>query len=250
MFPLRDDIPSSRFPVVTVAVILLNAFVFLAELGVGNNLDTLLLYFSVIPARYTIPEVSALFGPGEQLLPLFSSMFLHGGWIHLLGNMWSLWIFGDNVEDRLGHVRYGFLYLVGGVVAALVHIFTNASSTLPTIGASGAVAAVMGAYFLLYPRANVAMLVPPFFLGPFFVVPAVVFLGWWFILQFFNGTLSLMQSAHLGGIAWWAHAGGFVFGALLCSVLRIREFTRRPAYPGRSTPESDRPPILPSYRDS
>jgi membrane associated rhomboid family serine protease len=113
-------------------------------------------------------------------------------------------------------------------VAALVHIFTNASSTLPTIGASGAVAAVMGAYyFRLYPHANVLMAIPPFFLGPFFVVPAVLFLGWWFVLQFFNETMSLMSAEQIGGLAWWAHAGGVVFGALLCSILKVPEFYRR-----------------------
>jgi membrane associated rhomboid family serine protease len=122
---------------------------------------------------------------------------------------------------------------VGGVVAALVHIYTNPGSTLPTIGASGAVAAVMGAYFRLYPHANVAMIVPPFFLGPFFVVPAVLFLGWWFILQFFNGTLSLMSPSQMGGIAWWAHAGGFVFGALLCSILKVPRISR-----------GERPPVI------
>lgn len=225
MLPLKDDIPSSRYPVLTVLFIALNALVFLVELGAGNDLDRALLYFGIIPARYTIPEVAGLFTITEQLIPFLSSMFLHGGWIHLIGNMWILWIFGDNVEDRLGRGRFAFLYLVGGVVAALVHIYTNPGSTLPTIGASGAVAAVMGGYFLLYPRANVAMIVPPFFLGPIFVVPAVLFLGFWFILQFFNGTLSLMSSSQVGGIAWWAHAGGFVFGALLCSVLRGRPIT-------------------------
>ncbi len=222
MLPLKDDIPSSRFPALTVLFIALNGIVFVLELAAGNELDRMLLTFGIIPARYTIPEVARLFTVREQLLPFLASMFLHGGWIHLIGNMWILWIFGDNVEDRLGRFRYAFLYLIGGVVAALVHIYTNPASTLPTIGASGAVAAVMGGYFLLYPRANVAMIVPPFFLGPIFVVPAVLFLGFWFVLQFFNGTLSLMSSSQVGGIAWWAHAGGFVFGALLCSVLKVR----------------------------
>jgi membrane associated rhomboid family serine protease len=202
MFPLKDDVPSRRFPVLTVILIGLNILAFLWELRVGSRLDEFLLDFSVIPARYTVPEISQLFSVGEQLIPLFTSMFLHGGWLHLIGNMWTLWIFGDNAEDRLGRGRYLFLYLIGGVTAGVVHIYTNAGSTLPTIGASGAVAAVMGAYFRLYPHANVAMIVPPFILGPVFVVPAVIFLGWWFILQFFNGTLSLLSASSLGGIAW------------------------------------------------
>jgi membrane associated rhomboid family serine protease len=146
----------------------------------------------------------------------------------LLGNLWTLWIFGDNVEDRLGRFRFLSLYLLGGVVAALVHIYTNASSAVPTIGASGDIAAFMGAYFRMYPHARVLMVIPPFFLGPFFVVPAVMFLGWWFILQFFNGALSLVGSpSQAGGIAWWAHIGGFVFGALLCSVVKVKHFYRR-----------------------
>lgn len=226
MLPLKDDVPSSRYPIVTVLVIGLNLLAFIGEMA-ARDLDTLLLHLSVIPARYTFPEVSRLFSMGEQAVPLVTSMFLHGGWIHLIGNMWTLWIFGDNVEDRLGRGRFIGLYLVGGVVAALVHIYTNPHSTLPTIGASGAVAAVMGAYFRLYPHANVTMVVPPFFFGPFFVVPAVLFLGWWFVLQFFNGTLSLMRTEQIGGIAWWAHAGGFVFGAFLCSILKVRGFYQR-----------------------
>lgn len=227
MLPLKDDVPSSRFPLWMLLLICLNILVFLGELAAGDRLDQLLLQFGVIPARYMIPEVAKLFTRSEQLVPLLTSMFLHGGWVHLIGNMWTLWIFGDNVEDRLGRLRFIFLYFAGGCFASLVHVYTNPTSTLPTIGASGAVAAVMGAYFRLYPHANVVMLVPPFFLGPFFVVPAMLFLGWWFILQFFNGALSLMNADRMGGIAWWAHAGGFIFGAFLCSVLRVQKFYRR-----------------------
>ena len=228
MFPLRDDIPSQRFPVVTLMLIALNVVSFLFELLLGPNLQEFLLYWAIVPVRYTLPEVAQLFSFPEQALPFLSSMFLHGGWTHLVANMWSLWIFGDNVEDRLGRFRFLCFYLLGGIIAALLHIYTNADSPVPTIGASGAIAAVMGAYLRLYPHANVAMLIPPFFLGPFFVVPAVAFLGWWFILQFFNGTLSLLADpSQAGGIAWWAHIGGFVFGALLCSVVKVRDFYRR-----------------------
>jgi len=215
-------------PVVTTLLIAANVLAFVWELGLGRRLQDALLLLAIVPVRYTVGEVADLFTWREQLLPFFASMFLHGGWTHLLGNMWTLWIFGDNVEDRLGHSRFLVFYLTGGVVAALLHIFTNADSPLPTIGASGAVAAVMGGYFRLYPRARVEMVIPPFFLGPYFVVPAVVFLGWWFILQFFNGTLSLLAAPNaVGGIAWWAHVGGFVFGALLCSVVKVKRFYRR-----------------------
>lgn len=228
MLPLRDNIPSRRYPVITVGLIAANVAVFLWELGQGWRLQEHLLVWGIVPVRYTVGEVAVLFNWWEQLVPFFTSMFLHGGWTHLLSNMWTLWIFGDNVEDRLGRGRYLALYLLGGVAAALLHIFTNADSTLPTIGASGAIAAVMGAYFRLYPHARVEMVIPPFFFGPLFVVPAVVFLGWWFILQFFNGTLSLLADpSQVGGVAWWAHIGGFVFGALLCSVVKVRHFYRR-----------------------
>ena len=225
MFPLKNNVPSRRFPVVTLAIIVVNAVVFLFELSLGSHLGEFLIRWGIVPARYTVAEISQLFSLPEQVLPLLSSMFLHGGWTHLIGNMWTLWIFGDNVEDRLGRPRYILLYLLGGVVAALLHISTNAHSVLPTIGASGAIAAVMGGYFRFYPRARVTMLIPPFFFGPFFVVPAVVFLGWWFILQFFSGTLSLLGNPNeVGGIAWWAHVGGFAFGALLCTVIKGRRF--------------------------
>jgi membrane associated rhomboid family serine protease len=217
MIPLRDDIPSSRFPAVTLGLIAANTLVFLNELKVGSRLQDMLLDYAVIPARYTEPDVAQLFSLPQQVFAIFSSMFLHGGWIHLLGNMWTLWIFGDNVEDRLGRVRYLALYLAAGIAAALLHIYTNAGSLVPTIGASGAIAGVMGAYFRFYPFARVETLVPPFFFGPTFVLPAVLFLGWWFLLQFFNGALSLSAHSHaFSGVAWWAHVGGFAFGFVVC----------------------------------
>src|SRR5437868_15333043 len=148
----------------------------------------MLVNFAIIPARYTQPEVAQLFTFPEQVFALFSSMFLHGGWLHLLGNMWTLWIFGDNVEDRLGRVRYLGLYLAGGLAAALLHIYTNAGSAVPTIGASGAIAGIMGAYFRFYPSARVETLIPPF-IFTVFRLPAIVFLGGWFLLQFFNGAI-------------------------------------------------------------
>jgi len=207
MLPLRDDIPSQRYPIVTISLIVVNVLVFLRELRLGPDLEAMLTDYALIPANYSNG------GPSLALfVPFFSSMFLHGGWIHLIGNMWTLWIFGDNVEDRLGHGRYLLLYLVAGLAAGLLHVFTNFGSTLPTIGASGAVAGVMGSYFRFYPHAHVETIIPPFFLGPIFQLPAVVFLGWWLLLQFFNGSLSLVNSREAGGVAWWAHVGGFLFG--------------------------------------
>ncbi|HOX00940.1 MAG TPA: rhomboid family intramembrane serine protease [Candidatus Paceibacterota bacterium] len=215
MLPLRDDIVARRYPVFTVVLIGINLLVFLDELAWGRRLPEYLFLYGIVPVRYTDPDLLRLFHPVQQAIPFVSSMFLHGGWLHLLGNMWTLWVFGDNVEDRLGRFRYILLYVSGGACASLLHIVTNASSAVPTIGASGAVAAVMGAYFRFYPRADVTVLIPPFFLGPFFRVPAVFFLLLWFILQFYNGTLSLVSRASdAGGIAWWAHIGGFIFGAL------------------------------------
>jgi membrane associated rhomboid family serine protease len=216
MFPLRDDIPSSRFPGVTVGLIVLNGVVFLHELRLGPDLEGLLVQYAITPARYTQPDVAERFTWAQQIFAFISSMFLHGGWIHLLGNMWTLWIFGDNVEDRLGRTRYVMLYLASGVAAGLLHIYTNPNSEVPTIGASGAIAGVMGAYFRFYPFAKVETIIPPFFLGPTFDLPAALFLGWWFILQFFNGAMSLGRHQGFSGIAWWAHVGGFLFGFTVC----------------------------------
>src|SRR5438445_3790459 len=227
MLPLRDDIPSSRFPAATLGIIALNVLVFLRELRLGPHLERMLLDYAVVPVRYTHPDVARLFTAPEQIFSFFSSMFLHGGWIHLLGNMWTLWIFGDNVEDRLGRSRFIALYLASGIAAALLHIYTNAGSVVPTIGASGAIAGIMGAYFRFFPFARVETLVPPFFFGPTFVLPAVVFLGWWFVLQFFNGALSLAaKGPGFGGVAWWAHVGGFLFGFAMC-LLAQRTSPRR-----------------------
>lgn len=224
MIPIRDDIPASRFPAATLGIIALNVLVFLKELSLGPHLQDLMLNYAIIPVRYTEPDVAHLFSLPEQIESIFTSMFLHGGWIHLLGNMWVLWVFGDNVEDRLGHWKYILLYFASGVAAAVLHIFTNAGSTVPTIGASGAIAGIMGAYFRFYPFARVETLIPPFFFGPTFVLPAVLFLGWWFLLQFFNGALSL--GAHSGGVAWWAHVGGFIFGFAVCLLAQGRKRQR------------------------
>jgi len=211
MLPLRDNIPSRRFPAVTLGIILLNVLVFFQELKLGPHVEDFMLNWGIVPARYA--QASQFFSLSEKILPLFSSMFLHGGWIHLIGNMWVLWIFGDNVEDRLGHLKYLGFYLLSGIAAALLHIFTNLHSVIPTLGASGAIAGVMGAYFRFFPYARVETLIPPFLFGPYFQLPAILFLGFWFLLQFYNGALSLAARGQgFGGVAWWAHVGGFAFG--------------------------------------
>jgi membrane associated rhomboid family serine protease len=220
VLPLHDDIPARRFPLVTLGLIAVNAVVFLWELQLGGRAEQALLRFALVPVRYTEPAIAAHFGWAEQLLPFFSSMFLHGGWLHLLGNLWVLWIFGDNVEDRLGHMRFLGFYLAGGLAAAVLHILTNLHSHVPTLGASGAIAAVMGGYFRFFPHARVVTVIPPFIFGPYFVLPAVLFLGFWFVLQLLSGTMELGRVGQVGGVAWWAHVGGFVFGAVVCLFAR------------------------------
>jgi membrane associated rhomboid family serine protease len=232
MLPLRDDIPSRTFPGVTVLIIIVNVVAFLNEMRLGEYLEDFLMDYALVPIRYTDGSVAAHFSLFEQAVPFLTSMFLHGGWIHLIGNMWTLWIFGDNVEDRLGHGRYLGLYLLGGFAAGAVHIFTNGNSEIPTLGASGAVAAVMGSYFRFYPHAKVETVIPPLFFGPVFELPAVMFLGWWFLLQFFNGSLSLAGPRDVGGVAWWAHVGGFVFG-MVVSLFAARHPPQRRRYEER-----------------
>jgi len=224
MIPLRDNILSRRFPVVTVALIVLNALAFFHELSLGRSrLSDYLMVHGVVPALYTDTElrhaVLDIGGLRALVQPIFTSMFLHGGWTHVIGNLWILWIFGDNVEDRLGRFRYLLFYLASGVVAAVLHIVTHWNSELPTIGASGAIAGVMGAYFLLFPHARVQTLVILGFLVDIVTLPAVIFLGLWFLLQLFSGTLGLFSGTGAGGIAWWAHIGGFAFGALMIKLL-------------------------------
>ena len=174
-----------------------------------------------MPARLTGQWDAGARG-GRELAPILTSMFLHGGWLHLAFNLWFLWIFGDNVEDRLGHARYLFLYLAAGVAATLAHVFANPGSTLPAVGASGAIAGVLGAYLLAYPRARVTTLIPIFVFIHVTVLPAWVVLGMWFALQFLSGALALATTqASAGGVAWWAHIGGFAAGVVLLPVLSI-----------------------------
>ena len=214
MLPLRDNIPARRFPGITLGLIILNFLIFFQELKLGPRLEDFMVAAGVVPLRYS--DWSLPFSLSGKILPLFTSMFLHGGWVHLIGNMWVLWVFGDNVEDRLGHWRFLGFYLWSGVAAGLLHIVTNIHSAVPTIGASGAIAGVMGAYFRFFPRARVETLIPPFFFGPYFELPAVLFLGFWFLLQFYNGALSLAsRNQGFGGVAWWAHVGGFLFGVMV-----------------------------------
>jgi membrane associated rhomboid family serine protease len=219
MIPLKDDTPRYSTPFVTTLLIATNTIIFLYQISLGPRLDQKLVFeYGVIPARID----AALAGHAQLGLafePLFTSMFLHGGWLHLIGNMWFLWIFGDNVEDALGHFGYLVFYLSCGVASGVVHTLANWGSRVPALGASGAIAGVMGAYIVFYPRARVLTLVPLIIL--FFTVrlPAVVILGYWFLIQFLSGVGSLGVS-QAAGVAWWAHIGGFALGALIAFQFR------------------------------
>jgi membrane associated rhomboid family serine protease len=212
MIPLRDIIPSRTTPYVTVSIIAANLLVFGYQLTLPPRATIAFVYtWSLVPADLSLPT-------------LVSSMFLHGGWLHLLGNMLYLWIFGDNVEDRVGHARFLVFYLGCGILAGLAHLATNPMSLVPTVGASGAIAGVMGAYFVLYPRSRILTLIPIFIFFEIIEVPAILFLGFWFLLQLLNGVGTFgMADAASGGIAFWAHISGFVAGAALIFVFRRPE---------------------------
>ena len=228
MIPLRDTIPSRTFPFINYTFILLNLVVFFYQVSLGHHLERFIYAWGIVPANFFAPFSYGQPGLIERVIPLFTSMFLHGGWLHLLGNMLFLYIFGDNVEDRLGHTKYFFFYILCGVLAVAAHLMTNPSSRVPTIGASGAIAGVMGAYFFLFPYARIVTLIFIFFFIDIIEIPAFFFLAFWLILQFLNGTMSFSaQNAVSGGVAWWAHIGGFIAGILLLFVFGVRRTTRR-----------------------
>ncbi|MGQ9682596.1 MAG: rhomboid family intramembrane serine protease [Anaerolineae bacterium] len=221
MIPLRDTVRARDVPVMNYGLITANVLVFLMMASwPEREIVAFTRTYGLIPARL-------LEHPGlEQYLTVLSSMFLHGGWFHLLSNMWVLWIFGDNVEDRLGHLRYLLFYLLCGAAAAAAHLFVNPTSSIPTVGASGAISGVMAAYVLLFPRARVLTFVPLFLLPWTVEVPALIFIGMWFVSQLFNGLFSLAAVATYGGVAYWAHIGGFVAGLLLVNILKKRYYRR------------------------
>jgi membrane associated rhomboid family serine protease len=215
MIPIRDAIRSKNFPVVNVTIIGLNVIAFLWQLAQGPHLKEAFFLYGIVPLRYSDPEISAHFTRFQQLLPFLTSMFLHGGVLHIIGNMWFLYIFGDNIEDRLGHVRYLIFYLLCGVAAGMVHLYTNWGSEIPTIGASGAISGVMGAYLLLHPRSRILTLIPIFFFFQFIEIPAFIFLGYWLLIQLFSASLT---PRNVGGVAFWAHIGGFVAGLVFIKI--------------------------------
>lgn len=233
MLPLRDKNPSGTFPLVTILLIITNIVVFFYELMLGERLSIFLNHYALVPAKVisygTIPGIEVKY----VFLPFVTSMFFHGGWLHIIGNMWYLWIFGDNVEDKLGHSKFLLFYLICGIIATVAHVFFNPRSTMPVVGASGAIAGVLGAYLISFPFARIVTAVPIFFFITFVEIPAVLLLFFWFVLQFFSGTLSIAATAHTegGGVAWWAHVGGFLCGMILITLFSRRKgFRRRRAY--------------------
>ena len=224
MIPLRDRNPSGVFPVVTVALILVNTFVFLYEASLGPAVNTFLAHYALVPADVTGSLHYGSVGFTGIARPFFTSMFLHGGWLHLISNMWFLWIFGDNVEDTLGPARYLLFYLLCGLAAAFTQYAVQTHSTLPMLGASGAIAGVLGAYAVLFPGARVVTLVPVFFFLQIMELPAVLMIGYWFVLQILSGSVAALSPMQ-GGVAWWAHVGGFLTGIVLVLLLRPRRVT-------------------------
>jgi membrane associated rhomboid family serine protease len=252
VLPLRDNIPSRTTPVVNWALIGITGFAFLMQLSQTPEDASLVERFGMIPARIThpgepvkvvregrrvrLPDGRIAVEPIEAVaaepgidprLTMLTCIFLHGGWMHFIGNMWFLFIFGDNVEDRFGHVGYLVLYLAFGVAASLAHFVTAMDSTIPTIGASGAIAGVMGAYLWLYPHSKVLTLVPIFVVIQLIVLPAPLFLGIWFVMQSFQGIASITSTASTG-VAWWAHIGGFAAGFLVALVMGRTHHLREP----------------------
>src|SRR4051812_19416295 len=240
MFPIRDSIPSRSTPVATRLIVLVNVVVFVFELTLSpESLQQVVYLFGIVPARFTHPEWAASVGlPIGAHWPLLTHQFLHGGWLHIISNMWALWIFGDNVEDRMGSIRFLIFYLVCGTVAGIAHVYINADSVVPSVGASGAIAGVLGAYLLFFPTARLLILFPIFIFPFFFEVPAVLYLVIWFLTQLFSGTANLTGSRSVADIAWWAHIGGFGCGMVLCRVFASRKSR------GVEVDEAETEPIL------
>jgi membrane associated rhomboid family serine protease len=228
MIPLRVDIFRTRAAIINGLLILANVLAFVDEITLSPRLGRGLLYkFGLVPAHEQLLFAKHGITLPQAIFPMFTSMFLHGGWMHLLGNMLFLWVFGGAVEEALGHFQYLIFYLICGVGSALVHTAFNLGSKLPTVGASGAISGVMGAFIVLFPRARVTTLIPALLLFFTVKIPAYLMLGYWFFLQFFSGVASLGMTDQ-GGVAWWAHVGGFILGAVL--VVGTRTKMRSAAY--------------------
>lgn len=217
MLPLRDTIPTRRFPLINWILIISNIVIFLYQSSLSTEMiEAFIGQYALIPARYSAPDLLTRVGLNPvYYFPFISSMFLHGGWLHLLGNMLTLFIFGDNVEDRMGRVSYLLFYVLCGFAAGISHILLNVDSPIPVLGASGAISGVMGAYMFLYPSSRILMVFPILFIPIFFHVRAIVYLGIWFLLQLYYGYQDLAAPGTESGVAFFAHAGGFLAGVIL-----------------------------------
>ena len=224
MFPIRDTIPSRHPPIAVWLLLLLNGIAFSIEIALPNDqLERVFYLFGIVPKRFTHPAWAQFIGfPIHTYWPYLTHMFLHAGWLHIIGNMWVLWIFGDNVEDRMGHGRFLVFYLACGLVAAISQTYVTPNATVPSVGASGAIAGVMGAYLVLFPKSRVIVLFPVLFIPLFFELPAVFYLAFWFLLQLFSGAMALASPEQVGGIAFWAHVGGFTAGVALHRLFVLR----------------------------
>lgn len=233
MIPIRDSIPCHNLPIVTWTLMAINSVVFLLMLTMPDSMRQAFVFlYGMVAARYSHPAWAMDVGlPDDHYLSFLTSMFLHGGWMHIIMNMLFLWIFADNIEDRMGRLRFIIFYFLCGLTAAFLQYFFNADSTVPVVGASGAIAGIMGAYFFLYPYARIIIWIPLFFLPIFFEVPAIAFLGFWVIIQLKNATDTLVNQP-FADVAWWGHLGGFLMGAVC-----YRYFIREDAPPGYG-PES------------
>ncbi|MFV0421865.1 rhomboid family intramembrane serine protease [Oleidesulfovibrio sp.] len=221
MFPIRDSIPRVHRPWAVWTILALNIAVFVFEQGMPDfTLLRFMHLYGVVPMRFTSPEWALFSGYPDSYFPFLSHMFIHSGWLHMIVNMWTLWIFADNIEDVMGPVGFALFYLLCGLSATCVHILFNADSSIPVVGASGAIAGVMGAYLLLYPHSKVLTLIPVLIFPLFFEFPASIYMGIWFITQFFSGVTSIVTPQAGGGIAWWAHLGGFLAGMALLPAFR------------------------------
>ncbi len=223
MIPLRDSNPSRTIPFVNYLLIAVNVLAFLLEVSLGRGMTKLILHLGLVPYNF-VDDIQRIQINVGTILPLFSSMFLHGGWMHLIGNMLFLYIFGDNVEDRFGHFKYLVFYFIAGLTAAGTQIYMFPNSEVPMVGASGAIAGVLGAYVFMFPSAKILTLIPIFFFFQLIELPAFLFLGIWFLMQILSGLFALGIGADAGGVAWWAHIGGFVAGIVLIPFLRKRRW--------------------------
>ncbi len=229
MFPLKDTILRTGFPSITWALIIINGIIFLFEITLPRNLLGMVFYiFGLVPARYSYPQWAYIHGlPFDHYLSFLTNMFLHEGWLHIIGNMWFLHLFGSTLEDHLGHGRFLIFYLLSGIAASVIYFMVDIHSKIPAFGASGAIAGVMGAYIVMFPRARIVTLIMIFFFPIFVQISAFVYIGLWFLMQLFSGTLSLGSPEAAGGVAWWGHIGGFVTGIVLLPFFRGKKPDRR-----------------------